>query len=228
MKIIKASYEILSPSDIAGAGKIAIYKAIEQAGRTCYKSEANITDESAAKFVKSLVASGHEAMLEHASMTVRFTVDRGITHEIVRHRVASFAQESTRFCNYSKDRFGNEITFINPTDGIFIDNPNRQRIELMPSYLEWLSAMKDAERHYMRMIELGASPQIARSVLPTSTKSELVVTMNMREMRHFLSLRAAGTTGRPHPQMLEVTVPLLNELAEAMPELFGDLLEVKP
>ncbi|NLL53826.1 MAG: FAD-dependent thymidylate synthase [Clostridiales bacterium] len=223
---VTATYEILCPHDLAGAGKHEIYRIIEVAGRTCYKSEARITRESAAKFVGSLVKSGHEAMLEHASMTVRFTVDRGITHELVRHRISSFAQESTRYCNYAKDKFGSQVTHVDLTGGMAID----PAVSKLPPdaialiYQEWEAACEDAQRHYLRMIELGASPQIARSVLNQSTKSELIMTANMREWRHFLNLRAVGSTGKPHPQMLEVTVPLLKELAAAMPELFGDLI----
>lgn len=226
MNKIQPGYTILRPLDLAGAGKAEIYKAIETAGRTCYKSESNITEESAAKFVQGLVKRHHEAMLEHASMTVRFTVDRGVTHEIVRHRLASFAQESTRYCNYSKEKFSSEVTYIDLDGGMRRDPVTGQLPEgtLEAIYKEWLEACEDAQRHYMKMLELGASPQIARSVLNNSTKAELIVTANMREWRHFLMLRAAGVTGQPHPQMLEVAVPLAKELASVMPELFGDVL----
>lgn len=213
MKVISPSFEILSmnldnPEDIR-----KLYRSIEMAGRTCYKSNDRITSESAAKFVKKVVENGHEAMLEHASMTVRFIVDRGVSHEIVRHRVASFAQESTRYCNYSKDKFGKELTFIKPP--FFPEGSVRYKV--------WAGAMLNAEDAYMYLLENGATPQEARSVLPNSLKTELIMTANMREWRHFFQLRAAGVTGAPHPQMAEVAVPLLKTCQKYMPELFGDI-----
>lgn len=187
---------------------------IEAAARTCYKSEGKIQEGSAAKLVAGLIKSGHEAMLEHASVTVKFVVDRGISHELVRHRLASFAQESTRYCNYSKDDFGSEITFI------------------IPDYLEyksegwniWKESMKQAEDAYFKMLDFGLSPQQARAVLPNSLKTEVVMTANLREWRHFFKLRALGTTGKPHPQMLEVTVPLLEDMKNLIPVVFDDLV----
>lgn len=187
---------------------------IEQVARTCYKSEGKIQEGSAAKMVASLIKSGHEAMLEHASVTVKFVVDRGISHELVRHRLASFAQESTRYCNYSKDDFGSEITFI------------------IPEYLEyksegwniWKESMKQAEDAYFKMLDFGLSPQQARAVLPNSLKTEVVMTANLREWRHFFKLRGLGTTGKPHPQMLEVAVPLLEDMKNLIPVVFDDLV----
>ena len=215
MRSIKAKAEILSP-DISNPKEIdEILQRMELAGRTCYKSTDRITPESARVFVQKLVKSHHEAMLEHASMTVRFTVDRGVTHEIVRHRIASFAQESTRYCNYSNDKFGNEIAVIKPI--FFEGDPSSEKFN------EWYSAMLDAEKHYFRLLELRATPQEARTVLPNSLKAEIIVTANMREWRHFFSLRAAAVTGMPHPQMLEVSVPLFQQCMRAMPELFGDI-----
>lgn len=187
---------------------------IEAVARTCYKSEGKIQEGSAAKLVAGLIKSGHEAMLEHASVTVKFVVDRGISHELVRHRLASFAQESTRYCNYSKDDFGSEITFI------------------IPDYLEyksegwniWKESMKQAEDAYFKMLDFGLSPQQARAVLPNSLKTEVVMTANLREWRHFFKLRALGTTGKPHPQMLEVAVPLLEDMKNLIPVVFDDLV----
>ena len=191
-----------------------VLQKIEAAARTCYKSEGKIQEGSAAKMVASLIKSGHEAMLEHASVTVKFVVDRGISHELVRHRLASFAQESTRYCNYSKDDFGSEITFI------------------IPEYLEyksegwniWKESMKQAEDAYFKMLDFGLSPQQARAVLPNSLKTEVVMTANLREWRHFFKLRALGTTGNPHPQMLEVAVPLLEDMKNLIPVVFDDLV----
>lgn len=191
-----------------------VLQKIEAAARTCYKSEGKIQEGSAAKLVAGLIKSGHEAMLEHASVTVKFVVDRGISHELVRHRLASFAQESTRYCNYSKDDFGSEITFI------------------IPDYLEyksegwniWKESMKQAEDAYFKMLDFGLSPQQARAVLPNRLKKGMVMTANLREWRHFFKLRALGTTGKPHPQMLEVAVPLLEDMKNLIPVVFDDLM----
>lgn len=230
MKVTEARFEIIRPQRLDEEARNSIYQLIEAAGRTCYQSGGG-TPESAAKFIRNAIANQHFSILEHASMTVRFMVDRGITHEIVRHRLSSFNQESTRYCNYSKDKFGRDITYIDLEKGMRLCPVT----EALPSnktfqiYSEWRCACEDAERHYMRMLDLGASPQIARSVLNNSTKSELVMTANLREWRHFCSLRAAGTTGAPHPQMIEVAVPLLKAFADFLPEVFGDILdEVNP
>lgn len=214
MKIINAGYEIIRPNMDGLEARNAIYQLIEQAGRTCYKSEDKITPESAAKFVADTVKRGHEAMLEHASMTVKFIVDRGVSHELVRHRLASFAQESTRYCNYSKAKFGEELTFIKP---FFFDEGTQE-------YQLWKNTCQAAEHAYLAMLLLKRTPQEARSVLPNSLKTEVIMTANMREWRHFFRLRAAGETGAPHPQMSEVAVPLFKTVREYMPELFGDIL----
>lgn len=194
-----------------------LLKTIEIAGRTCYKSEDKITEDSASKFVRMLIKNRHEAMIEHNSISVKFICDRGVSHEIVRHRIASFAQESTRYCNYSNDKFGNEITIIDLTTGFKYDLSNPTD---MKKYKIWLEAIKDAEKHYFKMLELGASPQEARSVLPNSLKTEIVVTANLREWRHFFRLRCASTA---HPQMREIAIPLFEEMKELLPELFEDI-----
>ena len=223
MNILNAGFEILTPISKDGIDEL---KHIEKIGRVCYKSEGNITEdgESAKKFVKMLINRGHEAMIEHSSLSVKFVVDRGISHELVRHRIASFAQESTRYVNYSLDKFGNEINVIDISNGIILDNKMKnmdaRTIELIIN--EWLLAMEDAEKHYMKMIELGATPQIARSVLPNSTKTEITITANYREWRNFFKLRVPNTA---HPQMREVTIPLLNELKSVLPIIFDDIEE---
>lgn len=208
MKIINASYEILG--NING---MEILKAIERAGRTCYKSESYITDESAIKFVEHLAKNNHEAMLEHQSISVKIICDRGVSHELVRHRIASFAQESTRYCNYSKDKFDGEITFIKPCfwpeDSI--------------AYNEWKNLCQEAENTYLDLLKLGATPQEARSVLPNSLKTEIIVTTNLREWRHFFRLRALGRAGKTHPQMLEITVPMLEDFKKLIPVVFDSL-----
>lgn len=214
MKIIKAYAEIMNKVDPECIDQM--YQMMEKAGRTCYKSEDKITPESARKFVAGLVKCGHEAMIEHASMTVRFVVDRGVSHEIVRHRIASFAQESTRYCNYSQEKFGNELTFIEPC--FWKDSEHE------PEMKAWKEMMSATEELYLAFLSEGVTPQEARCILPNSLKTELIVTMNMREWRHFFKLRAAGVTGAPHPQMLEVAVPLLQMCQKLMPEIFGDIV----
>lgn len=221
MKLLKANFEILTPISDGGIEEL---KHIEKIGRVCYKSEGKITEdgESAKKFVKMLIDRGHEAMIEHSSMSVKFVVDRGVSHELVRHRIASFAQESTRYVNYSLDKFGNEINMIDLEPGMMIDGKmkNMTSQELTAIYQEWISSMYDAEKHYMKMIELGATPQIARSVLPNSTKTEITITANYREWRNFFKLRVPSTA---HPQMREVTIPLLKELKTRLPIIFDDI-----
>lgn len=215
MQIIKAGYEILD--ELKGS---EILKKIERVARVCYKSEDKITEGSAEKMVKALVKSGHEAMLEHFSFSVKFICDRGVSHELVRHRIASFAQESTRYCNYGSK--GGEITVIEPcyllVDGVSISVDNWSEC-----YGAWVHSCEEAEKSYLRMLADGATPQEARAVLPNSLKTEIVVTANLREWRHFFKLRACGTTGKPHPQMLEVAVPLLKEIKSLIPVVFDDL-----
>jgi thymidylate synthase (FAD) len=217
MKIIKPSYEIMTPIN-----RNEILKSIEIAGRTCYKSEDKITDDSASKFVTMLINRGHEAMIEHQSLTVKFVCDRGVSHEIVRHRIASYAQESTRYCNYSNEKFGNEITVILPFWFADIhENGFEFGDRLGQQYSDWERAMESCEKYYFEMLKDGATPQEARSVLPNSLKTEIVVTMNLREWRHFFKLR---TSKAAHPQMQEIIRPLLKELKEKLPEIFNDII----
>ena len=221
MNKIKASYEILTPISEGGTKEL---QHIEKIGRVCYKSEDYITEdgESARKFVAMLIRNGHEALIEHSFLSVKFTVDRGVSHELVRHRIASFAQESTRYCNYAKDKFGAECAFIDLEPGIMLDNKMKKMSgeEIALVMAEWTSAMEDAERHYMRLLELGATPQIARAVLPNSTKTEITVSANYREWRNFFKLRVPADV---HPQMREVTIPLLKELKGMIPVIFDDI-----
>lgn len=205
MKIIKADIEILSPID----GQ-EILRRIEQAGRVCYKSEDKITDGSAERFVANILKRGHEAVLEHQSITVKFICDRGVSHEIVRHRLAAYCQESTRYCNYSKDGFGNEITVVEPC---FLEHDT-------PQWAAWESAMKNAEFSYFRMLELGCTPQEARSVLSNSLKTEVIMTADIREWRHFFKLRCSPAA---HPQMREVAIMLLKKFQAQIPILFDDI-----
>jgi len=187
-----------------------IMEKVERAGRTCYKSEGRIEEGSAETFLKSIIARGHESVLEHASITVRLICDRGVTHEIVRHRIASYSQESTRYCNYSSDKFGSEITVIKPF--FWNEDPEKYKI--------WCQAMDACEKAYHDLIEAGATPQEARSVLPNSLKTEIVMSMNLREWRHFFKLR---TSKRSHPQMREIAIPMLEAFKERLPVIFSDI-----
>lgn len=217
MRITGASFEIMRPAVLDEASRKAIYSAIEAAGRICYKTEEQISEDSAEQFIRRLIERGHEAMLEHASMTVKFVVDRGVSHELVRHRLASFAQESTRYCNYAQERFNGEITVIQPC--FFREDS--------PSYEVWKHACEACEKAYFDLLEIGKLPEMARNVLPTSVKTEVVMTANIREWRHFFKLRAIGTTGKPHPQMREVALNLLHVMVCFLPALFDDLLETE-
>lgn len=217
MKIIKPSFQIITPIDPE-----QILKTIEVVGRTCYKSEDKITEDSCRTFVAGIIKRGHEAVIEHYNITVRLINDRGVSHEEVRHRIASYAQESTRYCNYSNEKFGSEVTYIDIKGGMELD-PKTKNLDaetFMAIYNEWLLACEDAELHYNKMLELGASPQIARSVLNNSTKTEICITMNMREWRHFFKLR---TPLAAHPQMREIANPLLAEFKEKIPVFFDDI-----
>lgn len=205
MKIIKPYYEF-----IGGFHPEEMLKKIELCGRVCYKSEDKITADSSERFVKNIIARGHESVLEHASFTVKFVCDRGVTHELVRHRIASFSQESTRYVNYKNGKFGGEITVIEPC---FFEIGSERR-EL------WKKACEEAERAYFALLEAGCAPEEARSVLPNSLKTELIVTANVREWRHILKLRASRMA---HPQARELMGALLNELKEKAAVLFADV-----
>ena len=205
MKEIRPSFEIMD--DIDGA---KILQKLERCGRVCYKSEDKITEGSAEKFIGMILKSGHESVLEHEKLTVKFICDRGVTHEIVRHRIASYSQESTRYCNYSKDKFGNELTFIRPC--FWADDSEE--------YAVWKQAMEGIEKTYVKLISLGAKPEEARSILPNSLKTEIVCTMNLREWRHFFRLRTAE---RAHPQIREISVALFDELKKRIPVIFDDI-----
>ena len=205
MKIIKPSVEIIDkimPEEVI--------KKIELCGRVCYKSEDKITPESATKFIMNLIKRGHESVLEHASFTVKFICDRGVSHEIVRHRIASYSQESTRYCNYSKDGFDSQITVIEPS--FLVNDTNGYEI--------WKRSCKQAEQAYFDMLNYGCTAQEARAVLPNSLKTEIIMTANIREWRHFLKLR---TSPAAHPQMREVADMLLEQVNFILPVFFEDI-----
>lgn len=205
MKVIKPSYVILD--DIGPE----ILKKIEAAGRTCYKSEGNIGDGTDVKFVQNIIKRGHESVLEHEKVSVRIICDRGVSHEIVRHRIASFSQESTRYCDYAQDKHGGSLTFIDPC---FWDHESEE-------YKIWLEVCENVEQYYLKMTgKMGIKPEEARSILPNSTKTEIVVTMNLREWRHFFKLR---TSNAAHPQMREIARPMLDEFKKRIPVIFDDI-----
>ena len=220
MNIINASYKIEklpSREDI---------QLIEAAGRVCYKSEEKITDTSFVDFLERIVRKGHESVLEHSMLTVRFICDRGVSHELVRHRLASFSQESTRYCNY-----GGDVTFILPLylkEGrdLYFNTEHDDGAGSLVQNLEvnkfgtWYNSMHSAATAYNTMLQWGASAQEARAVLPNSTKTEVVMTANLREWRHILKLR---TSKAAHPQMRELMCPLLDDLKASVPVIFDDI-----
>lgn len=247
MKLVEQSHTILSMDDI---------KNIEVAGRTCYKSEdkigctipeeifspdfcadAGLWDDinggpcncgpacehhSSNKFARMLIKRGHEAMIEHAHATVKFVTNRGVTHELVRHRMASFGQESTRYVKYDGD-----MEFIKP---VWFRSEYLQHDDYADNFGspedQFYSALEDSEHYYRVLLKLNWRPEQAREVLPNALKTEIVVTANFREWRHIFKLRAIGTTGKPHPQMQALMVPVLKEFAERCPAVFGDLWEM--
>jgi len=209
MLIIKPSYEILGifPEDVLPF--------LERIGRVCYKSEDKITEGSAEKFVHMILNRRHESVIEHASMSVKFVCDRGVTHELVRHRLCAFSQESTRYCNYSKGKFGGELTVIDPC---FWSKPDHY--PRPPQYATWVRSMENVEEDYLGLLKSGAKPQEARDVLPNSLKTEIVTTANLREWRHIFTLR---TSEAAHPQMREIMCPLLKEVRQRIPILFDEI-----
>lgn len=188
-----------------------------QSGST-YEPE-EVADSMMEQVFAILDDSPHESVIEHASMCVRFICDRGVTHELVRHRLAAFSQESTRYCNYSKGKFGGELTFILPCfwGDQFEGWP--QQMPTGPAH-EWVRAMEKAEEQYLELIRMGAKPQEARDVLPNSLKTEIVMTANVREWRHIFRLR---TSKKAHPQMRELMCPMLAEARSRIPVIFDDV-----
>ena len=200
MNIIKPSVEI-EHQDWG-----LLLKRIEKKGRVCYKSEDRITDDSAERFIEFLVKRGHLSVLEHEKISVKFIVDRGITHEIVRHRVGSYSQESTRYCNYGNDDKG--ITVIEP----FFYPKGSFKYDL------WMKAERTSEEVYLDLLEQGSTPQEARDVLTNSLKTEIWVTYNIREWLYFFSKRAVKEA---HPQMRQPVIPLLMIFKGILPAVFG-------
>lgn len=207
MKVVAPSIEVFKTKDEAEKDILLI----EKAGRLCYRSESSISEGSAEKFIKNIIKSGHESVIEHASVSIRIICSRSCSHQIVRHRLASFSQESQRYCNYSKDKFGNEVVFIEP-----------------PSYddmmgAEYINQLKSAEENYFKLIRMGQKPEEARAVLPNSTKTELIMTANLREWRHFIKVR----TGRGAEYEIRfIAGKILEELYQLYPMVFEDLANI--
>jgi len=216
MLLVKPSHEILTKIN-----REEVLKHIELCGRTCYKSEDKITENSSSKFVSGIFKSGHYSVLEHFNISVRFICDRGVTHELVRHRLASYSQESTRYVNYNKKG----MTFIippwvniSPGEYKFYSDVS-ENLEYNDS--EWIHYCLYCEKRYNDLIEHGWKPQEARSILPNSLKTEIVTTTNLREWYHILNLR---TSKAAHPQIREIMFPLLTELNLLLPEIYESLI----
>ena len=205
MKIIEPSAVLMRDFD-----GDEVMKFIEKCGRTCYQSEKNITEDSAEKFVRNLIKRGHESVLEHFSATFKIICDRGVMAELTRHRLASFSVESTRFNDYSADKFGGELTVVRPC--FFKKDTN--------AYMWWSLDMEEIEKIYLNYREEGITPQEARTILPNSLKTEIVMTANLREWRTILKLR---TDKAAHPQMRQVANMILEILKEKLPIVFEDI-----
>lgn len=221
MILVKPSFKILSIMHVDNDGLgIDALKLIELAGRTCYRSESKITGESSIKFVEKINDLGHDSVLEHSAITVKFICDRGVSHELVRHRLCSFSQESTRYCNYKGG-----VTFIIPPwlldvgEGELSWKDSQEELLSDNSYF-WIISMLNCEQSYLNLLDNGWSPQQARSVLPNSLKTEIVVTANFREWRHIFKLRISKAA---HPQMRELMIPLLDECKKLIPVIFNNI-----
>lgn len=204
MKIVKPS------TTLFGVRYKEALEITEMAGRVCYRSEDKITEGSAEDFIRRLIKRGHESVLEHASVTAKVICDRGVSHQIVRHRIAAYSQESTRYCNYSLEKFGQEITVVEP---LFFEPGTKQ-------YDTWRTACKFAEIAYFGLLDAGATAEEARLVLPHSVKTTLVMTYNIRQWRHFFRER---TSPAAHPQMREIANMLLEKFQRLYPVFFEDM-----
>lgn len=209
MKIVKPSWKMSAMTEGEPA---KLMKHLEAMGRICYQSEDATTDDSYKQFLRTIIERGHEAVLEHATVTAIIICDRGISHELVRHRIASYCQESTRYCNYNKGKFGEEITVIEPC---FWSEDDLK-------WAAWANLCSKAEDAYMDLLKMGATPQQARDVLPTSLKTQIAVTMNIREWRHFFRLRCSPAA---HPDMVALACRGLVEFYNRFPVLFEDVYQ---
>lgn len=239
MRLVTPSVDLTFP---VSAKKML--KHIEKIGRKCYQSDHFITDESYVDFIRRIVDNGHHSVTEHMGFTANFVNDRGVSHEEVRHRICAISQESTRYANYAKERFGAEIAVVPP----FFFDPMEERQEVMPpvismneprldyeiecdkvmmnSFDVWFLTCQMTEWGYLTLInQFKRTAQEARSVLPNSLKTEIAITANLREFRHIFNLRALGTSGNPHPQMRQVMLPALKAANDVLPQIFGDIYD---
>ena len=189
---------------------IQIMKNIEKACRTCYRSEDKITGDSYKKLISNCITRGHESVLEHEKITIQMICDLGVYKDLTRHRIASFSIESTRYCNYSKDKFSNELKFIEPVN---IDKES-------DLYAYWENTMKRIEMNYLHMADAKATPDQMRMLLPHSIAATVHMTANLREWKHILSLR---TTKQVHPSIQQLMIPLLLNFKKQMPEIFNSV-----
>ena len=208
MKIVEPSVVVLFPKTKVVADEMLLV--IEEATRTCYKSEDKMGTKPNIDFILDKININHLSVLEHSLFTVKIVCDRGVSHELVRHRIASYSQESTRYCNYSKDKFGKELTFVKPC---FWAEDNF-------AYKAWLNHCDNTERLYMLLRDCSNSPEEIRSILPNSLKTEIVMSANLREWRHFFELRLSK---KAHPQMREVAKLILIEAKKLFVGIFDDL-----
>lgn len=235
MKIVKPSFKVMRGLDRS------VIPFLEECGRVCYKSEDLITDTSATSFVKGIVKSGHESVIEHAHITVRIIGNRAMSHQIVRHRIASYSQESQRYVNYSKNKFGNELTFIDPMfsvdgirmtleelDSIMVEHEesgleySEELDKLIHAYAEFEEHCNVSESRYMDLVGYVKAEE-ARDILPNSCKTEMVMTCNLRSWRHFFAERAVNK--RAQYQIRYIAQGMLKEFNEVLPEIFSDLVE---
>lgn len=212
MNVLESSFSIESVID-----GIQILKNLEKVGRVCYKSEDKITKDSCQMFVKGIISSGHHTILEHEKITVKFICSRSITHALVRHRIASYSQESTHYCNYSKEKFGKQITVIAPP---FLDYVRKEEPNHGMHHFIWNSTIRIIEEAYFKLIELGVPAKEARDILPIGLKTELYMTANLREWRHILTLRCADDE---NTAMKELMRKVLKEFKQLIPIIFDDI-----
>lgn len=209
MILVDPSFTIEHPVPFDRKEAVDIYCRLEQAGRTCYKSEDRISRDSSVRFVRNIVKRGHLSVIEHASVTVRIVHSRGFSHELVRHRLASFSQESTRYCNYGK---AGHVTFIRP------------RPMDTECNAELVSHLNQCEQTYLGLIRNGIKPEIARCCLPLQLKTEIVITANLREWLHIFELR---TSPLAHPDMRDMMTSIQARFVDEMPEIFGGQTDEK-
>jgi len=225
VKIVDPSAELI---ECTGGSYGAMLELIGLAAVNCYKEESALDEAGSYERVcKSIIRRGHESVLEHASITVRIICDRGVSHELVRHRIGAYSQESTRYCNYSSGKFGGEITVIKPSwlgDGVYSLSGAFKDEEYVQYHtdLAWLEAMQYSERTYNFLIKSGWKPEQARTVLPNSLKTEIIVTFNIRQWRWVLSQRTSQNP-RAHPQMREIMDIVHAKLKQEFPIFFTEL-----